>query len=159
MADEFFSHWHALLLPPPASELSEESLPTLLLIAKLMKVMGRASREGSLYLSQASTWTGDLTPLPASLSLSSFLKFSLDTLYVSTAKHLFEKNLKPKLLKSAQARSSTLMSKEVDKLMQTLESYLLSIVNPEWAVAIAISLTQEVPEGLPALCSRDSGAR
>ncbi|EDL19620.1 mCG129981 [Mus musculus] len=93
-----------------SSELSEESLPTLLLIAKLMK-------------------------------------FSLDTLYVSTAKHLFEKNLKPKLLKSAQARSSTLMSKEVDKLMQTLESYLLSIVNPEWAVAIAISLTQEVPEG------------
>lgn len=159
MADEFFSHWHALLLPPPASELSEESLPTLLLIAKLMKVMGRASRGGSLYLSQASAWTGDLTPLPASLSLSSFLKFSLDTLYVSTAKHLFEKNLKPKLLKSAQARSSTLMSKEVDKLMQTLESYLLSIVNPEWAVAIAISLTQEVPEGLPALCSRDSGAR
>ena len=38
-----------------------------------MKVMGRASREGSLYLSQASAWTGDLTPLPASLSLSSFL--------------------------------------------------------------------------------------
>ncbi|XP_028621907.1 kinetochore-associated protein 1 [Grammomys surdaster] len=93
-----------------SSELSEESLPTLLLISKLMK-------------------------------------FSLDTLYVSTAKHVFEKNLKPKLLKSAQARSSTLMSKEVDKLMQTLESYLLSIVNPEWAVAIAISLTQEVPEG------------
>ncbi|EDM13620.1 kinetochore associated 1 (predicted) [Rattus norvegicus] len=92
-----------------SSELSEESLPTLLLISKLMK-------------------------------------FSLDTLYVSTAKHVFEKNLKPKLLKSAQARSSV-MSKEVDKLVQTLESYLLSIVNPEWAVAIAISLTQEIPEG------------
>ncbi|GAB1290171.1 Kinetochore-associated protein 1 [Apodemus speciosus] len=93
-----------------SSELSEESLPTLLLISKLMK-------------------------------------FSLDTLYVTTAKHMFEKNLKPKLLKSAQARCSALLSKEVDKLMQTLESYLLSIVNPEWAVAIAFNLTQEVPEG------------
>ncbi|XP_007651100.4 kinetochore-associated protein 1 isoform X2 [Cricetulus griseus] len=92
-----------------SSELSEESLPTLLLISKLMK-------------------------------------FSLDTLYVSTAKHVFEKNLKPKLLKLAQAQSA-LMSKEVDKLTQTIESYLLSIVNPEWAVAIAISLTQEIPEG------------
>ncbi|XP_051017448.1 kinetochore-associated protein 1 [Acomys russatus] len=92
-----------------SSELSEESLPTLLLISKLMK-------------------------------------FSLDTLYVSTAKHVFEKSLKPKLLKSAQARSSAMMSKEVDKLTQTIQSYLLSIVNPEWAVAIAISLTQEIPE-------------
>ncbi|MEJ1282073.1 kinetochore associated 1 [Cricetulus griseus] len=74
-------------------------------------------------------------------------QFSLDTLYVSTAKHVFEKNLKPKLLKLAQAQSA-LMSKEVDKLTQTIESYLLSIVNPEWAVAIAISLTQEIPEDI-----------
>ncbi|CAO2629625.1 Kinetochore-associated protein 1 [Lemmus lemmus] len=93
-----------------SSELSEESLPTLILISKLMK-------------------------------------FSLDTLYMSTAKHVFEKKLKPKLLKLTQAKSSALMSKEVDRLTQTIESYLLSIVNPEWAVAIAISLTQEVPEG------------
>lgn len=75
---------------------------------------------------------------------------------MSTAKHVFEKNLKPKLLKSAQARSSV-MSKEVDKLVQTLESYLLSIVNPEWAVAIAISLTQEIPEGGQTSLSRDVG--
>ncbi|XP_063081626.1 kinetochore-associated protein 1 isoform X2 [Cavia porcellus] len=93
-----------------SSELSEESLPTLLLISKLMK-------------------------------------FSLDTLYVSTAKHVFEKNLKPKLLKLMQANSSALMNKEVAKITQIIESYLLSIVNPEWAVAIAINLTQEIPEG------------
>uniref|UniRef100_A0A8C0WYP2 Kinetochore-associated protein 1 n=1 Tax=Castor canadensis TaxID=51338 RepID=A0A8C0WYP2_CASCN len=93
-----------------SSELSEKSLPTLLLISKLMK-------------------------------------FSLDTLYVSTAKHVFEKSLKPKLLKLAQAKSSAPMNKEIAKLTQTIESYLLSIVNPEWAVAIAISLTQEIPEG------------
>lgn len=88
-----------------------------------------------------------LALLTTSLLLSSLLKFSLDTLYMSTAKHVFEKKLKPKLLKLAQAKSSALMNKEVDRLMQTIESYLLSIDNPEWAVAIAISLTQEVPEG------------
>ncbi|XP_040145473.1 kinetochore-associated protein 1 isoform X1 [Ictidomys tridecemlineatus] len=93
-----------------SSELSEESLPTLLLISKLMK-------------------------------------FSLDTLYVSTAKHVFEKNLKPKLLKLIPAKSSALMNREIAKITQTIESYLLSIVNPEWAVAIAITLTQEIPEG------------
>lgn len=88
-----------------------------------------------------------LALLATSPLLSSLLKFSLDTLYMSTAKHVFEKKLKPKLLKLAQAKSSALMNKEVDRLTQTIESYLLSIVNPEWAVAIAISLTQEVPEG------------
>lgn len=88
-----------------------------------------------------------LALLATSPLLSSLLKFSLDTLYMSTAKHVFEKKLKPKLLKLAQAKSSALLSKEVDRLTQTIESYLLSIVNPEWAVAIAISLTQEVPEG------------
>lgn len=88
-----------------------------------------------------------LALLATSPVLSSLPKFSLDTLYMSTAKHVFEKKLKPKLLKLAQAKSSALMNKEVDRLTQTIESYLLSIVNPEWAVAIAISLTQEVPEG------------
>ncbi|KAB1255833.1 Kinetochore-associated protein 1 [Camelus dromedarius] len=103
-----------------STELSEESFPTLLLISKLMK----------------SAFTFLFLPW----------KFSLDTLYVSTAKHVFEKKLKPKLLKLTQAKSSTLINKEVTKITQTIESYLLSIVNPEWAVAIAISLAQDVPE-------------
>ncbi|XP_004456020.2 kinetochore-associated protein 1 isoform X1 [Dasypus novemcinctus] len=81
------------------------------------------------------------------LLISKLMKFSLDTLYVSTAKHVFEKKLKPKLLKLTQAKSSTLISKEITKITQTIESYLLSIVNPEWAVAIAISLAQDIPEG------------
>lgn len=76
------------------------------------------------------------------------LKFSLDTLYVSTAKHVFEKKLKPKLLKLTEAKSSTLINKEITKITQTIESYLLSIVNPEWAVAIGISLAQDIPEGM-----------
>ncbi|XP_017504791.3 kinetochore-associated protein 1 isoform X2 [Manis javanica] len=84
---------------------------------------------------------------PTLLLISKLMKFSLDTLYVSTAKHVFEKKLKPKLLKLTQAKSSTLMNKEITKITQTIESYLLSIVNPEWAVAIAISLAQDIPEG------------
>ncbi|KAM9056380.1 LOW QUALITY PROTEIN: kinetochore-associated protein 1 [Megaptera novaeangliae] len=84
---------------------------------------------------------------PTLLLISKLMKFSLDTLYVSTAKHVFEKKLKPKLLQLTQAKSSTLISKEITKITQTIESYLLSIVNPEWAVAIAISLAQDVPEG------------
>ncbi|XP_075390092.1 kinetochore-associated protein 1 [Tenrec ecaudatus] len=84
---------------------------------------------------------------PTLLLISKLMKFSLDTLYVSTAKHVFEKKLKPKLLKLPQAQSSTLMSKEVAKVTQAIESYLLSIVNPEWAVAIAISIAQDIPEG------------
>lgn len=67
---------------------------------------------------------------------------------MSTAKHVFEKKLKPKLLQLTQGKSSTLINKEIVKITQTIESYLLSIVNPEWAVAIAISLAQDVPEGM-----------
>lgn len=70
---------------------------------------------------------------------------------MSTAKHVFEKKLKPKLLKLSQAKSSTLINKEITKITQTIESYLLSIVNPEWAVAIAISLAQDIPEGMALL--------
>ncbi|XP_054450371.1 kinetochore-associated protein 1 [Pteronotus mesoamericanus] len=84
---------------------------------------------------------------PTLLLISKLMKFSLDTLYVSTAKHVFEKKLKPKLVKLPQAKSSTLITKEICKITQTIESYLLSIVNPEWAVAIAISLAQDIPEG------------
>ncbi|XP_016074523.1 PREDICTED: kinetochore-associated protein 1 isoform X2 [Miniopterus natalensis] len=84
---------------------------------------------------------------PTLLLISKLMKFSLDTLYVSTAKHVFEKKLKPKLVKLPQAKSSTLINKEITRITQTIESYLLSIVNPEWAVAIAISLAQDIPEG------------
>lgn len=66
---------------------------------------------------------------------------------MSVAKHVFEKKLKPKLVKSPQAKSSALINKEITRISQTIESYLLSIVNPEWAVAIAFSLTQDIPEG------------
>ncbi|XP_043831061.1 kinetochore-associated protein 1 [Dromiciops gliroides] len=93
-----------------SAELREESFPTFLLIAKLMKV-------------------------------------SLDSLYVSTAKQVFEKSLKPKLLKQVQAQGSTLNNKEIAKICQTLQSYLLSIANPEWAVAVAVNFAQDIPEG------------
>ncbi|XP_006894765.1 PREDICTED: kinetochore-associated protein 1 [Elephantulus edwardii] len=84
---------------------------------------------------------------PTLLLISKLMKFSLDTLYVSTAKQVFEKKLKPKLLKLAPGKPCSLLTREVSKATQTIESYLLSITNPEWAVAIAISISQDIPEG------------
>ncbi|KAM9102419.1 kinetochore-associated protein 1 isoform 3-T5 [Sarcophilus harrisii] len=84
---------------------------------------------------------------PTFLLITKLMKVSLDSLYVSTAKQVFEKSLKPKLLKQVQAQGSTLNNKEIAKTSQTLQSYLLSIGNPEWAVAVAINFAQDVPEG------------
>lgn len=137
-------------------ELSEESFPTLLLISKLMKVPGASSARHLLLLSLIRSWGEGCRLLSSTHQLQLFffspLKFSLDTLYVSVAKHVFEKKLKPKLVKSPQAKSSTLINKEITKIAQTIESYLLSIVNPEWAVAIAFSLAQDIPEGKASSC-------
>ncbi|XP_027709298.1 kinetochore-associated protein 1 isoform X2 [Vombatus ursinus] len=84
---------------------------------------------------------------PTFLLITKLMKVSLDSLYVSTAKQVFEKSLKPKLLKQMQAQGSTLNSKEIAKTYETLQSYLLSIGNPEWAVAVAINFAQDIPEG------------
>ncbi|XP_027709299.1 kinetochore-associated protein 1 isoform X3 [Vombatus ursinus] len=64
---------------------------------------------------------------PTFLLITKLMKVSLDSLYVSTAKQVFEKSLKPKLLKQMQAQGSTLNSKEIAKTYETLQSYLLSI--------------------------------
>ncbi|XP_074061606.1 kinetochore-associated protein 1 isoform X2 [Macrotis lagotis] len=84
---------------------------------------------------------------PTFLLITKLMKVSLDSLYVSTAKQVFEKSLKPKLLKQVQTQDSTLNNKEIAKTSQTLQSYLLSIGNPEWAVAVAINFAQDIPEG------------
>ncbi|XP_072456688.1 kinetochore-associated protein 1 isoform X1 [Notamacropus eugenii] len=83
---------------------------------------------------------------PTFLLITKLMKVSLDSLYVSTAKQVFEKSLKPKLLKQVQAQGSNL-NKEIAKIYETLQSYLLSIGNPEWAVAVAINFAQDIPEG------------
>ncbi|XP_074868809.1 kinetochore-associated protein 1 [Carettochelys insculpta] len=81
------------------------------------------------------------------LLISKLMKVSLDTLYVSAARHVFEKKLKPKVFERAKAGCSSAINKETTKTVQTIQSYLLSIVNPEWAVAIAHKITQEIPTG------------
>ncbi|KAJ7396567.1 Kinetochore-associated protein 1 [Pitangus sulphuratus] len=91
-------------------ELSEESVPTLLLIAKLMKV-------------------------------------SLDSFHMSAARYVFKKNLKPKILEMRSGGCPSVVTKETIRTVQTIQSYLLAIANPQWAVAIALKIAQEFPAG------------
>uniref|UniRef100_A0A8D0H5Z4 Kinetochore associated 1 n=1 Tax=Sphenodon punctatus TaxID=8508 RepID=A0A8D0H5Z4_SPHPU len=84
---------------------------------------------------------------PTLLLISKLMKVSLDTLHMSAARHIFEKKLKPKALELTRAGCSSVINKETTKTVQTIQSYLLSIVNPEWAVAIAHKIAQELPTG------------
>uniref|UniRef100_A0A8C3SHX3 Kinetochore associated 1 n=1 Tax=Chelydra serpentina TaxID=8475 RepID=A0A8C3SHX3_CHESE len=84
---------------------------------------------------------------PTLLLISKLMKVSLDTLYMSAARHVFEKKLKPKVFELTKAGCSSVINKETTKTVQTIQSYLLSIVNPEWAVAIAHKIAQELPTG------------
>uniref|UniRef100_A0A8C5LVC3 Kinetochore associated 1 n=1 Tax=Leptobrachium leishanense TaxID=445787 RepID=A0A8C5LVC3_9ANUR len=86
---------------------------------------------------------------PTLLLISKLMKVSLDTLYVTAVKHIFEKSLKPKALKMKQNDdSSSIITKETAKTVKTIQSYLQSISNPEWASAIAHRIAQELPTGL-----------
>lgn len=42
---------------------------------------------------------------------------------------------------------TSIVNKETMKTVQALQSYLLAIVNPEWAVAMAHKIAQEFPTG------------
>ncbi|KAH1180193.1 hypothetical protein KIL84_009029, partial [Mauremys mutica] len=84
---------------------------------------------------------------PTLLLISKLMKVSLDTLYMSAARRVFEKKLKPKEFELTKAGCSSVINKETIKTVQTIQSYLLSIVNPEWAVAIAHRIAQELPTG------------
>ncbi|NWU93456.1 KNTC1 protein, partial [Upupa epops] len=81
------------------------------------------------------------------LLISKLMKISLDTLHMSAARHVFEKKLKPKILEMRNAGYASVVNKETTKTVQTIQSYLLSIINPEWAVAIAHKIAQEFPTG------------
>ncbi|XP_065548695.1 kinetochore-associated protein 1 [Lathamus discolor] len=84
---------------------------------------------------------------PTLLLISKLMKVSLDTLYMSAAQHVFEKKLKPKIYEMRNTGYTSIVSKETAKTLRTIQSYLLSIVNPEWAVAIAHKMAQEFPTG------------
>jgi len=66
---------------------------------------------------------------------------------MSAARHVFEKKLKPKIYEMRSTGYTSVVNKETAKTVQTIQSYLLSIVNPEWAVAIAHKIAQEFPTG------------
>uniref|UniRef100_A0A663MMH6 Kinetochore associated 1 n=1 Tax=Athene cunicularia TaxID=194338 RepID=A0A663MMH6_ATHCN len=84
---------------------------------------------------------------PTLLLISKLMKVSLDTLHMSAARHVFEKNLKPKIFEMRNTGYTSVVNKETTKTVQTIQSYLLSIINPEWAVAIAHKIAQEFPTG------------
>ncbi|NWR08659.1 KNTC1 protein, partial [Paradoxornis webbianus] len=84
---------------------------------------------------------------PTLLLISKLMKASLDTFHMSAVQHVFEKKLKPKILEMRSSGCTSVVNRETIKTVQALQSYLLSIVNPEWAVAMAHKIAQEFPTG------------
>ncbi|XP_053135702.1 kinetochore-associated protein 1 isoform X2 [Hemicordylus capensis] len=84
---------------------------------------------------------------PKLLLISKFMKVSLDTLHVSAAKQVFQEKLKPQVLELARKGYLPAVDKETTQTIQTIQSYLLSITNPEWAAALAYTIAQELPTG------------
>ncbi|KAM6340705.1 kinetochore-associated protein 1 isoform 3-T4 [Alca torda] len=84
---------------------------------------------------------------PTLLLISKLMKVSLDILHMSAAQHVFEKKLKPKIFEMRNMGYTSVVNKETTKTVQTIQSYLLSIINPEWAVATAHKIAQEFPTG------------
>ncbi|XP_019476461.1 kinetochore-associated protein 1 [Meleagris gallopavo] len=84
---------------------------------------------------------------PTLLLISKLMKVSLDTLHMSAAQHIFQKKLKPKIFEMRNTGYTSVVNKETTKTVQTIQSYLLSIINPEWAVAMAHKIAQEFPTG------------
>ncbi|NWX33547.1 KNTC1 protein, partial [Notiomystis cincta] len=84
---------------------------------------------------------------PTLLLISKLMKVSLDTFHMSAVRHVFEKKLKPKILEMRSSGCTSIVNKETIRTVQALQSYLLSIVNPEWAVAMAHKIAQEFPTG------------
>ncbi|NXV25489.1 KNTC1 protein, partial [Rissa tridactyla] len=84
---------------------------------------------------------------PTLLLISKLMKVSLDILHMSAAQHVFEKKLKPKIFEMRNTGYTSVVNKETTKTVQTIQSYLLSIINPEWAVATAHKIAQEFPTG------------
>ncbi|NWV38838.1 KNTC1 protein, partial [Grantiella picta] len=84
---------------------------------------------------------------PTLLLISKLMKVSLDTFHMSAVRHVFEKELKPKIFDMRSRGCTSIINKETIKTVQAVQSYLLAIVNPEWAVAMAHKIAQEFPTG------------
>uniref|UniRef100_A0A8C9N2M1 Kinetochore associated 1 n=1 Tax=Serinus canaria TaxID=9135 RepID=A0A8C9N2M1_SERCA len=75
------------------------------------------------------------------------VQVSLDTFHMSAVRRVFEKKLKPKIFEMRSSGCTSIVNKETMRTVQALQSYLLAIVNPEWAVAMAHKIAQEFPTG------------
>ncbi|NWW29476.1 KNTC1 protein, partial [Panurus biarmicus] len=84
---------------------------------------------------------------PTLLLISKLMKVSLDTFHMSAARHVFEKKLKPKILEMRSSGCTSIVNRETIQTVQALQSCLLAIANPEWAVAMAHKIAQEFPTG------------
>ncbi|XP_042298111.1 kinetochore-associated protein 1 isoform X2 [Sceloporus undulatus] len=84
---------------------------------------------------------------PKLLLISKLMKVSLNTLYMSAADYVFQQKLKPKILDAMKRECLPAADNETAKAVQTIQTYLLSIANPEWAAALAHKMAQELPAG------------
>lgn len=81
------------------------------------------------------------------LLLCFFPKVSSDTLHITAAYHMFQETLKPQVLKLTREDCLSIVNKETAKTIQTIQSYLCSVANTEWAVGLAQKIAQELPPG------------
>lgn len=74
-------------------------------------------------------------------------------LHMKAAHHVFQEALKPQMLKQARVGYLSAISQDTAKTMRTIQSYLHSIADPEWAAALAHKIAQEIPTGTGGLIS------
>ncbi|XP_054852382.1 kinetochore-associated protein 1 [Eublepharis macularius] len=84
---------------------------------------------------------------PKIFLISKLMKVSLDTLHMCAAKCTFQERLKPKTLEWTRSGSLLVVDKEIAKIMMAIRSYLLHVTCPEWSVALAYKMAQELQTG------------
>uniref|UniRef100_A0A8C5BA13 Kinetochore associated 1 n=1 Tax=Gadus morhua TaxID=8049 RepID=A0A8C5BA13_GADMO len=82
---------------------------------------------------------------PTILLISKLMKVSLDKLYMLAVNNVFEKSLKPLLLR--QSGRGPRPGRHSFEVAKTIMDYIRCIQNPEWAAATAHKITQELPPG------------
>ncbi|KAJ6656665.1 hypothetical protein lerEdw1_003552 [Lerista edwardsae] len=84
---------------------------------------------------------------PKVMLICKLMKISSDMLYMKAALHVFQEVLKPQMAKETREGHMSAISKDMAKTMRTLQSYLCSVAEPEWAAALAHKIAQEIPTG------------
>ncbi|XP_061758400.1 kinetochore-associated protein 1 [Nerophis ophidion] len=84
---------------------------------------------------------------PTLLLISKLMKVSLDKLYMLAVTHMFETKMKPLVLEQRNRGHAQGFNKDTFEVAKTIMTYIHRIQNPEWAVATAHKITQELPPG------------